>query len=123
MKATQVQGFLDQATTQINAKVGSRYVLPVTAPDAQLILKMICVWLVAGRLRPILKIETGSGGKTGQSAGSDDYIKRAEGMLDDIQTGKTELLGAIPKTTGEGVDSGNARSGVSPKFKRDRDQW
>lgn len=124
VKDSQVSAMLDQATAYIDGKVGMRYVLPIVAPGALLVLKGICIDIVAQRLKPILKIDAG-GVKGNQSPATEDRNKKAEQALSDIQSNNTDLtvFGAVLKSKGDGADSYGARNPGDAQFKKGTTQW
>ena len=131
--STTVQAFLDQATAQINGKIGMRYVLPITAADALTLLKEICLKIVKHRLNPIMKVATTTE-RGNQASGETNLMKEAEKQLTDIQNKNTDLviLGAVLISSDGGADSygarnrgttGDGNSGAGATFKKGVKSW
>ncbi len=136
-----VTAFVAQACVEIETKVGMKYAVPVTAADAVTLLQQIGISLVAGRVKNILPVKTGSEevNTGGRGRPGDAMIKWARDTLEQIRLGNLALQGATLAGSADGVVSGigNAVTGdqdadtgegsqqTAPYhiFRRDFDQW
>jgi phage gp36-like protein len=118
-----LDAFISQASREIDGRIGVRFITPVTSGDGALeILKTICVWLVAPRVKEILEVKTASP-DTSQAIRGGSTAKDARKMLDDIVEGKLLLDGASPRNAANGVSSFNVSNNQEHQFKRNEDQW
>lgn len=130
LSSTKVDEFCSQAGEYIDAKIGTKYVLPIDSGAVKTLklLKMLTIWMVKERLKAIIQTKTGS-----NKADAEDKINlqdKADKMLDSIRKGEIELLDAKKVGTGDGVgsyvaDNAGAGCGSGPGavFKRGKDQW
>lgn len=119
--ATTVQNWIDEANQLIDAKVGLRYVVPITASNDLITLRTIALYLVSARVRRRLN-RIGPEKETSKVKSADtDTI--AMKMLNDIVAGLTLLPGSTLASSKVGVSSFNVDNGVPHRFKRGVDQW
>ena len=57
--STEVTAWIAQADAKINSYLGAKYEVPITGTEALLVVKNICVELVANRARRVLQVKTG----------------------------------------------------------------
>lgn len=119
-----IDGFRDQAYAYINARIGNKYVVPVSATAGCFaILTQIETWLVKDRVQKIIPVRTGTEGVKQNTPASPDLQKKAEELLDQIAAGKLKMDGATLASSADGVSSFNVSEGKRHKIKKDRDQW
>lgn len=117
-----VESFIDQAGSEIDARISVRYAVPVTMNDsALLLLKQICVWLVSDRIRDITEVKN-------VRTESDQDVKistggRARKMLAEIANGDIFLLGATLASTADGVSSFVSSNNIEREWKKSKVQW
>jgi hypothetical protein len=116
-----VARFIDEASALIDAKVGMVYTVPVTGPNALLVLKTICIDLVCPRIKRILDVKTGAEeteqGVKGTVEGA------AMRRLNDIVARKLLLSDAVSLEAGEGVSSYAVNNSLEHTFKKGERQW
>lgn len=134
---TQVNGFITQACVEIETKVGMKYQVPVTGTDSLAFLQQIAISLVAGRVKNILPVKTGSQDvdSGGKGRPGDLMIKWGRDTLGAIAKGDLTLRDASLLSSTDGVTTGIAArvTGVPQEsaltcapthlFRRDEDQW
>ncbi len=118
-----VSEFISQADAIINAKVGLKYEVPVAAgaTESLKILKQISTWLVANRVKEILRLETGD--KKVELLATGNLEKKAFAMLDEIVKGTLKLSDATLATSADGVRSFAVDNDEEHTFKKGEDQW
>ena len=121
VSSAKVTEWLAQADAYINAKLGLRYVVPITGTAALIIVKQIETWLVAGRVKDVLEVQSGSTKADQGTRG--DLGKKAEAMLSEIVAGKMKLTDATLATSADGVRSFNVDESEEHTFKKGEDQW
>ena len=114
--------FISQHDALIDARLGARFVTPITGAEALKIVKMISTGLTVCRVQDILQVRTGSQ-KTDKDLVSPKVCKNAERWLDDIVNGRLTLKDATLLSTADGWASGNLDNSVEPFFERTLDQW
>jgi phage gp36-like protein len=121
--AAQVTQMIDEADAQIDATIGQKYEVPVTAGTSALnLLKRISVWLVISEIAPIFEVKTGGDSKAEQKPGRDEY-KKANDILSKIASGEITLDGATQLGSHAGVKSYVSENDLEPTFQKDEDQW
>ena len=128
--STEVEGFITQASQEINAIIGARYKAPISAdefPEANALLKAICISIVADRVSGIMRLRTGNSkadqnSKTGVNAvwGREmlRQIRKGEALLIDENGAEVSRAGGVSS-----ISSFNVDSGVENNFDLDKDQW
>lgn len=117
-----VENFIDQAGSEIDARLSVRYIVPVTeSSSALLLLKQICIWLVSERIRDITEVKN-------VRPESDQDVKistaaRARKMLNDIANGDIPLIGATMVTSADGVTSYVSANNIPREWKKQDTQW
>lgn len=122
---TVVNSFIAQADAEIDGKVGLRYAVPidtVACPVSAITLKQLSVWLVAARVKEILKVKTGDEGSS-QEARAGDLAKTARAQLDQIAQGEFLLRDAPLLNTTEGLAGWGMGAGEVLQFDKNTDQW
>lgn len=121
VKTAEVTRFLAEASALIDAKVGMRYVTPVTNASDLLILKTICIDIVTARIKRILDVKTG---KTETEQGVKGSVEGAAlKMLSEISNGNLPLQNSELINESSGVYSYAASNGLEHTFKKGEDQW
>ncbi len=117
---SEIGRFIDEADAYINSKLGLVYQVPITAPEAFPILRMIEVYLIKARINSILEI------RSGQEEIVQNGINNAEvanKMLDNLVAGIMVLPGAIMITSKAGVSSYSHENNIEHVFDVTRTQW
>lgn len=121
VSTTKVTAWITQADAYINGKLGLRYQVPITGTESLKIVGLIATWLVAGRVKDTLEIQSGSP-KAEQST-KGDLGAKAEKMLKEIVAGEMKLSDATLATSADGVRSFNVDESEEHTFKKGEDQW
>lgn len=122
VSTSSVENFIAQADAEIDARISSLYVVPVTAgPSALLLLKQLSTWLVAQRVKDIVEVKNVRA-ETDQDVKIDTAV-RARKMLNDIALGDIKLIGATLSNSAAGVKSYVSANNISRTFKKDETQW
>ncbi len=119
---TEVNEFISQHDAIIDARLGGRFVTPITGTEALKIVKLISTGLTVCRVQDVLHVRTGSQ-KTDKDLIRPKVCKNAEMLLEGIVSGKVKLGDATLITGGDGFNSGNVDNSVEPFFERGVDQW
>lgn len=120
--STQVERFIEEADAEIDAKVGLKYVTPVTGTESLKVLRSISIAIVASRVRAILEVKTADS-RTEQAVRGGDPAKVAREKLDQIVKGTLLLSDASLRSSGQGMRSFNSDNAEEHTFKKNRDQW
>lgn len=129
ISSSEVTEWITQSENYINAKIGLKYSVPVSAtdsPQSVSILKMVSIWLVADRIKEILTVRTGNSATEQTSDVKITYRDKAEKMLKDIVGGILPLPDATLGSTSDGVKSYSyteAQSDTPQTFQRAVRQW
>ena len=119
---TTVDRWIAEADALINAKVGLRYVTPISNATDLIVIRMISVMLVSARVRRRLN-RTGPEGEPAKVKVADTDSKAMK-MLDEIIKGLIDLPGSTLLSTGGGVKSYlSSTDCYEHKFKMGKDQW
>lgn len=112
---SQVTDWIKQETAYINAKISLRYVIPVTATyeEAFLLLKRICTFRVAERVKNKLEVKTGNN-QTDQEVKQPNYTRTPNTDLKDIAEGNLILLG-VPLVASTGAVSSPCEASCEPE--------
>ncbi len=118
-----VNTFIEDYSTAIDARIGKAFVTPVDtalAPKSAQVLKLICVMLVTAAVEDI--IQPPAPGAINRAPG---YRKDAETWLASIETGTLDLEDGTRRTNtfGSGVTVAVASYSTAPTFKRGVRQW
>jgi phage gp36-like protein len=121
---TTVDRWIAEADQLINAKVGLRYTVPLNEtdhPNDIIILRTICIELVAARVRRRLN-------RVGPNTDAQKVIvtetdTKAMKKLTEIAEGKLNLSEASPKNSDLGVSSHTVDCADPFTFERNVDQW
>lgn len=119
---TKIDEWITQAEGLINGMISNKYVTPVTGTESVKILKMITIWLVADRIKEILKVKNVNE-DVDQGVKDGSLYKRALDMLKDISKGTLPLTDATLLSSQDGLRSYAADVGLEYTFKRNTDQW
>lgn len=117
-----VDEFIEQASSEMDSRLSIRFTVPVTAgPSALSLLKQLCIWLVASRIKEIVEVK-----EVREEVDQDvkrDTGAKARKMLDDIVSGKINLIGAALATSADGVGSYVSANNIERVFKKNEEQW
>ena len=105
---TEVQEFIDQECEFINGMICRRYVAPIVeldSPSAFKILKRICIFLVADRVRHVLYIKTGRDVIDQDTKGLKSLSRNPRADLKMIADGKLKLGDAVEVSSDVGFDT------------------
>lgn len=109
--ATQVVQFIEEEEEVVAASVGMKYALPITSasnPKAFKLIRKTVVELVAGRVKNIIAVKSGSqDANQGKVSDGDAMIKRAMDRLKLIRDGEIKLVDATLASSSDGVSSFN----------------
>lgn len=119
---TKVTEWIAQTEAYINAKISSRYAVPVTSTDATPLLKMISIAIVKCRIEKILAVKAPVDPNR-QATDSPDCNKRWDDMLDKIASGKLPLPGAEVAVGGGGWDSYTYQNDIETDFDVTENNW
>lgn len=123
LQSATINEFIDDASAEIDGKLGVRYTVPVTTGASALaILKTICTWLVKDRIRGVLEIKDVQE-KVDQDVAGKSLRERALEWLDSLAKGHEILPGAPLLPSGGGVESYNRSRVDQNVFHRGRDEW
>lgn len=121
---TAVTQFIVEASSLIDAHVGSRYVTPITGTMALSLMSLFCRTLVADRVRGILANKQQVSTDANQQVKSDGFsTKDVMKALQDIKDGVTTLTDATLLNVNASFYSENYSTGVNPRFNKNRRQW
>ncbi len=112
--SNQVTDWIKQESAYINAKISLRYITPVTTTyeDAFLILKRICVFRVAERVKNKLEVKSGNN-QTDQEVKQPNYTRTPNTDLLDIAEGRLVLLN-VPLVAANGAVSSPCEAACDP---------
>lgn len=116
----EVDDFIDQSDAFIDAKIGLKYVVPITGTSSLLILKTISVWLTADRISQILEVKTQT--EENSTAGK-SLREMALEMLKEIVDETLLLSDATLLSTSAGFGSYASDYSIKKKFHRSSDEW
>lgn len=120
---TEVDEFIAQESAFIDSMICSVYQVPVTGTNALLLLKKICLHLVADRVRHVLYTKTGQDNKDQDTKGLKSLSRDPRGDLKKIQEGTLKLGDAVALTTNIGFDTGDVPGCDEMTFDVRRQQW
>jgi hypothetical protein len=112
--SAQVKEWIKQETAYINAKISLRYVTPVAATyeSAFYVLKRICVFRVAERVKNKLEVKTGVS-QTDQEVKQPNYTRTPNADLKDIAEGEL-ILKDVPLVTSGGALASSCEPSCDP---------
>lgn len=120
VKLATVEGWIEDHSEAIDARIGKLFETPVTGPKSLKVLRLICAYFVTADVEDVLVPPA-----QGATNRAPSYRKLAEDMLKKIECGETDLEDATRKTTafGSGADIATSSAAVDPVFKRGETQW
>lgn len=121
IKTGNVAEFIAESDAEINAIIGTRYVVPVASGEALTLCRMMSRALVANRVAGILAIKTGNQAQDQNASrmSREDVLKLARSIAD----GKVAFEGADLIDGDGGVKSYVSGTDVERVFKRGDKQW
>jgi hypothetical protein len=120
---TEVDEFIAQESAFIDSMICSVYQVPITGTNSLLLMKKICLHLVADRVRHVLYTKTGQDNKDQDTKGLKSLSRDPRGDLKKIQDGTLKLGDAIALTTNIGFDTGDVPGCSEMVFDVKRQQW
>jgi len=126
MPSADVELFIDQFSALIDAYIGSRYLVPVTASDASVaLLNLFCSTLVADKITKILETRQQTNQEANQEVRGAFTTKMVMEQLSRIKKGELALDGAtLLINSGHGsFFSNNASNNIEPVWKKEEEQW
>jgi len=112
--------FILQADAEINARIGLRYVVPITGTESLKIMKMLSVWITADRISKILRIKT----KTEEDTTAEKSLRQmANELIDKIVAGTFLLSDATLKSSANGFKSYANDNDLDYTFHKNTDEW
>lgn len=117
--------WINQAEKEIDGRLTTKYVTPITGTNALAIIKTICVWLVADRVSRILELaaKPPTQGDVKIVKIGTGTAKEARQMLEDIMCGKLDLVDADLRSATKGIKFGTVSCGEPHTYKKNKDQW
>jgi hypothetical protein len=119
---TTVTRFIEEADAEIDDIVGLKYETPITGTAALIRIRKISIWLVAARVKEVVKVKSGVTAAE-QEAREGDLRKMAMDELEKIALGKTRLTDATLRSSADGVRSYVVDNGVENAVDVEREQW
>lgn len=122
----EVNEFADQISKMIDSYVGKRYLVPLTSgsnPISFSILKMICIQLVANRVKGILRIRTGSEKLDQETRASLPTNNQLKDYLGQIASGDVLLSDAELASSDAGFASYSLANNIEGFFDTKKQQW
>ncbi len=109
--ATQVDDFIDEEESTVESSVGMKYTIPVSStasPKAFKLVRKLVKRLVAGRIKNIIAVKSGSqDANQGKISDGDALIADAQKTLLAIRNGDIKLVDGVLASTNDGVRSFN----------------
>lgn len=118
---TEVGDIISQTDAEIDARLGVKYIVPITGAVSLLILRTISTYITCARVSKIIEVKTGESDK--------DQPRRIEErataikMLNEIVEGKMLLSDATEISTRGGVRSYTYENNIESTFDVTKDQW
>lgn len=123
----EITEIIDQESNYIDGRVGLKYVTPIDpdeSPKAFSILKRICTFMCAERVKSILEVKTGVAQlDSEQKVIMADTIRTFKKDLQLISEGKLLLSDATLKSTSAGVSSFNSSNCIGHVIDVTKQQW
>lgn len=118
---TEVSAIIDQTDAEIDARIGVKYVVPVTGASSLLLLRTISIYITAARVSKIIEVKTGEADK--EQPRRIEERNAALKMIKDIIDGNILLSDATEKTTHGGVRLYTYENDIEATFDVTKDQW
>jgi phage gp36-like protein len=119
---TEVDGYIDQASSLIDSYLIAKYQVPITGSASLLFMKMICIWLVKSRILSILSVKTPLD-KTKQDPDGQKLYDQAIELLKKLKSGAIQLTDAVASTSDDGLTSYLMNRDVEFQFQMESDSW
>ena len=113
--------FIEEADAEIDSILSTKYAVPIVGASALIQVRTISIWLVADRVKEILKVKNAATEVSQDVRGSlrEQALKR----LQDIVKGVLPLLDQDLASTSDGISSFNVSSGQEHQFRKGENQW
>lgn len=119
-----VTQFIAEADALINAYVGSRYAIPITAEGGLSLMKLLSRSLVVARIKALLEVKRATNTDGVQNVVT-TFLTPTQVMkiLADIRDDNLNVDGATQLVTNSGFYSQNVNDSVESVIKKDTKQW
>ena len=124
--STEVDRFITEAESLINARVGEIYTVPLdtsVSPEAFIIMRMISIMFVADRVRQVLQVKDVTLDELKQGVRPISSMKDAAKLLDKIVSREVILSDAVNQTAHQGMASFNEDNSIEHTFEKGIEQW
>lgn len=121
-----VDEWISQETAYINASIAQRYKIPVIEADSPisfLLLKRICIFRVALRVKNKIEIRSDASDQNSEEKIEQNYVRTPNDDLRMIAKGTLILPDAVSKSSDLGVSSFTSKKGKKPFFNVCEQQW
>ena len=122
----EVEKFIAEESAFIDSMICARYIAPVIeadSPNAFLVLKRICIFLVSDRVRHVLYVKTGRDASDQDTKGLRSLSRQPRKDLEAIRDGKSKLVDAETVKECIGFDVGIERTCDDSTFDTTKQQW
>jgi len=122
----EAQDIIDQTSAYIDGRIGIRYAVPVedcAGSSAALILKTICLFFCAERVKNILEVKTGSTQHESDKKQAANFSRTPKDDLDRIVAGELLLADAPLLNSTGGVTSYNSENCIYAVIDTTKQQW
>jgi len=122
----QVDEWILQESSYIDAKIVVRYLVPVNStdyPDAYAVLKRICIFRVTERVKNKLEVKTNVSQLDSEQKYTQNYVRTPNYDLDQIALGKLILIDVPLQATNGLVNFPDVGSGECHQFDTSQQQW
>jgi hypothetical protein len=123
--STDVDEFITQEETALEAEVGTIYAIPITGAAGISIMKLMATLMVKARIVDLLQVKTGDAKADQVNSGEPlrDRVHGDNGLLTKIVSKKLTLTGATLVESSGGVKSYAVDNDLTPEFQSGVDQW
>lgn len=122
----EVDKFILEEAAFIESMICARYNVPIIendSPNAFLVLKRICIFLVSDRVRHVLYVKTGRDASDQDTKGLRSLSRQPRADLNSIRDGKSKLSDATSVEDCIGFDVGTDRTCEDMVFDPTKQQW
>lgn len=123
---SEVEKFIGEESAFIDSMISARYQTPIIEGDSPvsfLILKRICIFLVADRVRHVLYVKTGRDQSDQDTKGLRSLSRQPRKDLEMIRDGKMKLSDAVTNQLDIGFDVGTDKRCDDMRFDTSKQQW
>lgn len=119
--STEVTEFIAQADAEIDARLGVKYVTPISGTKSLVICKILSIKISAQRVRDVIAVK--SGNKEVDSEAGTNSKKEALAMINDILNDRLLLSDATSNSSQDGFASFNVDNNEEFEMKKGTNQW